>query len=35
MVIGGVIVYRDRDHLTASYSRTLAPYLVAAIEKAG
>ncbi len=26
-VIGHVVVYRDRDHLTATYVRTLAPYL--------
>jgi hypothetical protein len=28
MVIGDVIVYRDRDHMTATYSRSLAPFLV-------
>jgi hypothetical protein len=27
-VIGGVRVYNDDDHITAVYSRTLAPYLV-------
>jgi len=26
-VIGHVVVYRDQDHLTATYVRTLAPYL--------
>jgi peptidoglycan/LPS O-acetylase OafA/YrhL len=26
-VIGHVIVYRDQNHLTSSYTRTLAPYL--------
>lgn len=26
-VIGNVLVYRDGDHLTASYAKTLAPYL--------
>jgi len=26
-VIGHVVVYRDQDHLTATYARTLAPYL--------
>jgi peptidoglycan/LPS O-acetylase OafA/YrhL len=26
-VIGGVAVYRDRTHITATYMRTLAPYL--------
>lgn len=30
-VIGNVIVYRDRDHLTSSYTRTLAPMLREAI----
>jgi hypothetical protein len=33
-VIGNVVVYRDRDHLTATYVRTLAPYLGAALAKA-
>lgn len=28
LVIGNVIVYRDRHHITATFSRTLAPYLV-------
>jgi hypothetical protein len=33
--IGNVIVYRDTAaHVTASYARTLSPYLVAAIERA-
>lgn len=27
-VIGNVVVYRSRDHLTASFVRTLAPYFV-------
>jgi len=27
-VIGNVVVYRSRDHLTATFVRTLAPYLV-------
>ena len=26
-VVGNVIVYRDRGHLTAAYAKTLAPYL--------
>lgn len=30
-VIGTVITYRDASHLTATYTRTLAPYLDAAI----
>jgi hypothetical protein len=33
--IGNVIVYRDTAaHVTASYARTLSPYLVQAIERA-
>lgn len=27
MVIGNVVVWRDAHHLTATYSRMLAPYL--------
>ncbi|MET8358449.1 acyltransferase family protein [Micromonospora sp. NPDC005171] len=37
-VIGGVLVYRDSNHLTATYSRTLAPRLdssLAAVRKSG
>jgi peptidoglycan/LPS O-acetylase OafA/YrhL len=35
-VIGHVVTYRDTvGHLTATYSRTLAPYLVAAVGKLG
>ncbi|WP_434739936.1 acyltransferase family protein [Micromonospora sp. SH-82] len=30
-IIGGVLVYRDTNHLTASYSRTLAPRLDTAL----
>lgn len=26
-VIGGVLVYRDRHHMTATYARSLAPIL--------
>jgi peptidoglycan/LPS O-acetylase OafA/YrhL len=33
MVIGDVIVYRDRDHMTATYSRTLARFLVAEVNE--
>ena len=33
-VIGGVLVYFDDHHLTASFSRSLAPYLGAAVEAA-
>jgi len=33
--IGNVLVYRDTAaHVTASYARTVSPYLVAAIEHA-
>jgi hypothetical protein len=32
VVIGGSIVYFDDHHLTASFSRSLAPYLGAAVE---
>ncbi|MGJ9402113.1 acyltransferase family protein [Arthrobacter sp. KK5.5] len=32
-VIGGVLVYRDTDHLTATYSETLAPALREALAK--
>jgi hypothetical protein len=33
--IGNVLVYRDTAaHTTASYARTLSPYLVGAIERA-
>ena len=33
-VVGGVIPYRDENHLTATYTRTLIPYLQPSIEKA-
>jgi peptidoglycan/LPS O-acetylase OafA/YrhL len=33
-IVGGVIVYFDSHHLTASYSRTLAPYLVEHLSRA-
>jgi SGNH domain (fused to AT3 domains) len=33
-VIGHVVVYRVRDHLTASFVRTLAPYLIARLPAA-
>jgi hypothetical protein len=29
--VGGVVVYFDGEHLTATYSRTLAPYLEPAV----
>jgi len=32
-VIGGVLVYRDTRHLTATYARTLAPRLASALER--
>ena len=28
LVIGHVLVYRDSNHITATLSRTLAPYLI-------
>lgn len=34
-VIGGVLVYRDAHHFTATYARTLAPYLDAELVDAG
>lgn len=34
-VIGGVLVYRDSNHLTATYARTLAPRLRAALKGFG
>jgi hypothetical protein len=34
-VIGDAIVYRDRQHLTATYSRTLSPMIGAALRGAG
>ncbi|MEU4714738.1 acyltransferase family protein [Micromonospora purpureochromogenes] len=34
-VIGGVLVYRDTNHLTATYARTLAPRLDSALAAAG
>ena len=34
IVIGGTIVYFDDHHLSASFSRSLAPYLGAAVEHA-
>ena len=33
VAIGGVVTYIDEHHLSASYSRSLAPYLGAAIEE--
>jgi hypothetical protein len=33
-VIGGEVVYYDAHHLTTTYSRSLAPYLGAAVESA-
>ena len=32
VMIGGVVVYIDEHHLSASYSRSLGPYLGAAVE---
>jgi len=33
-VIDGDLVYRDNAHLTATYARTLAPWLEPALVKA-
>jgi peptidoglycan/LPS O-acetylase OafA/YrhL len=33
-VVGNVLVWRDSHHLTATFSRTLAPYLGIAVKKA-
>lgn len=33
-VVGGVIVYFDGSHLTKTYGRTLAPYLLGPLTKA-
>jgi hypothetical protein len=35
VVIGGVNVYRDNNHLTVTYAQTLAPYLYRAIAATG
>jgi len=32
-VIGNVVVYRDADHITATFARTLAPFLLEEIQK--
>jgi hypothetical protein len=34
LVIGHVLAYRDQTHITATFSQTLAPYLVRAVEEA-
>ena len=33
-VIGHVMVYRDEDHMTSTYSTTLGPFLAASLQKA-
>jgi hypothetical protein len=33
-VVGGVIPYRDENHLTVTFSKTLVPYLLPAVRKA-
>ena len=33
-VIGGVIPYRDENHLTVTYSISLVPYVLPAVAKA-
>ena len=32
-VVGGVVVYFDGSHLTATYARTLAPYLAPTLAR--
>ncbi|MGH3350963.1 MAG: acyltransferase family protein [Nocardioides sp.] len=32
LVVGHVLAYRDQTHITATFSKTLAPYLVRAVE---
>jgi hypothetical protein len=34
-VIGGVLVHKDIDHLTALYSETLAPYMLSHVRRLG
>ncbi|MGG7308121.1 acyltransferase family protein [Curtobacterium sp. AB451] len=33
VVVGGAIVYRDAHHMTATYSKTVAPFLVDAVQE--
>lgn len=33
VIIGGVIVYRDSNHVTSTYARTLAPYISREVSK--
>ncbi len=35
VVIGGVNVYADNNHLTVTYAKTLGPYLLKAMAKEG
>lgn len=32
-IVGGVLVYRDGNHLTATYASTIAPYLATELER--
>jgi hypothetical protein len=34
-VVGGVLVHKDQDHLTQTFSRTLGPYIGRALDRAG
>ncbi len=34
-VIGGVNVYRDNSHLTTTYTKTMAPYVLRELRKVG
>ncbi|MEA2301057.1 MAG: hypothetical protein QOE44_1592, partial [Solirubrobacteraceae bacterium] len=31
--IGGVLVYKDTDHITSQFSTTLGPFLVRQVER--
>jgi hypothetical protein len=31
-VVGGVLVYKDENHLTPLFARTLGPYLLRAVR---
>lgn len=34
LVVGHVLAYRDQTHITATFSKALAPYLVRSVEDA-
>jgi len=33
-IVGNVLVYKDTDHITSTYSKTLEPFLSEEMEKA-